>query len=203
MTVATALRRTGAGGAPPTYQAITRATGTGTFSTPSGTAAGDVLVAIGQSNNGRSWTAPSGFTRIAYKSGNGYNSMAVAYRVCDGTEAGSYSWPSEPTGNLCCLRYSGSSGVDVYSALNDNRSTICTFPAITTTVANALVLGISCGYTDRTMGAVSTGYTQRENTYNGGPFVEEKALAAAGAETPSAITSAYNWNFGFTMAIKP
>jgi hypothetical protein len=114
---------------------------------PSGTVAGDVLVACVSLNGGDVATggAPSGWAPIAAASSStrtlGY------YKVAGGSEPAAYTWSftSSVKNGAGIARYSGVDGVVSLDAASraaaGNGSAVGTVPGVTTTTANAMLVG--------------------------------------------------------------
>jgi hypothetical protein len=173
---------------------------------PSGTVAGDILVAIGACLAVRTITPPAGFTQQATNA-NADNAAWVWTKTAAGsdnldfTASGTFGQPS-----VAVLCYSGGTETGIVSATatstaNDNAAAC---PSIATTAANAMV--ISAEATGIGLSATEGNTTERVDI-TGGAFgssiaAYDEVKVAAGATTARTITTSgfAKWN-AFTLAI--
>lgn len=196
--IATALRRTSGGKAAPAFVSATSAESTSTFTTPSG-ATGDIIVAACRSSI---FFAPAitGFTALANGS-DGYTKLTVAYRVCDGTESGSYTWTGGTVDSCGAVRYSGATSVAI-NTLKSTGTTTVSFNAITTPSANNTLVECVAFYPTPSAGqkGPSSGYTSRVNASK--LVMAEAVAATAGSYTPGTWT-ANDWTMTGVVALIP
>ena len=122
--------------------------GTLTITKPTGTIAGDVMIAsISVRPNTATITAPSGWTlvRRVNNSNSTANSLAIYDKVAGGSEPASYSWTfSTSTGAAGGIQtFSGVDTVnpiDVEAGQTTTSGTTHTAPSVTTTVANTMLV---------------------------------------------------------------
>jgi PKD repeat protein len=113
---------------------------------PAGTVAGDVLVSC-IATNGASVNAggvPAGWTTLASVTGAGNPRVFGYLKVATASEPASYSWglSASAANSGGIARYSGSSGLDASATQATAPSgTSLTVPDVTTTVANAMLVG--------------------------------------------------------------
>lgn len=126
--------------------AVTTAANGITIAKPSGTAAGDVLVAC-LSLNGSNVTAggvPAGWSLLAASTTISNPKVYGYYRVATSSEPADYHWTfgTSITSGGGIARYSGSSGPDVAATKAAGAAaTSGTVPGVTTTTAGAMVVG--------------------------------------------------------------
>lgn len=194
--IGTALRRSGGTKAAPVYVSATTSTSS-TFTTPSG-AVGDILV-IACRNANFVATVPSGFTLLA-NGNDGYTWLTIGYRICDGTESGTYTWG--PGAVNCCgaVRYSGATSVAI-NTLKSTRSTTVSFNSITTPSNNNMLVEVVAYYPTPPAGqkGPSSGYTTRADVPT--LTMAESAAAAAGSYTPGTWTN--DWTITGIVALIP
>jgi PKD repeat protein len=124
----------------------TTATNSVTVATPPGTSAGDVLVACLALNGGAvaAGGAPAGWSPIASVTSVANPHVFGYYRVASGTEPAQYRWTlaSSVTSGAGIARYSGAAGVDgPATTAAAGSGTSASIPGVTTTVANAMLVG--------------------------------------------------------------
>lgn len=112
---------------------------------PAGTAVGDLLVAlVGKDQNaGSSWTMPAGWEEAEdLWTDNADVVHAVGWRIADGTEGANFTFTGPNiTGNGWILRISGA---DEFWPLTQIATTEgVTVPAMTTVIADMLILGVA------------------------------------------------------------
>jgi hypothetical protein len=115
-----------------------------TIAKPAGTAVGDVLVAC-ITLTGGSVNTLAGWTRIAGVTSAGNPRVFGFVKVASGSEPASYGWglTASTTGAGGIARFGGASGVDgaASTAASSTAAASGTIPGVTTTAANAQVLG--------------------------------------------------------------
>lgn len=130
---------------------------------PSGTVAGDLLVAlVGQGINGGVISAPMGWTAIYATQDNGRSIHRGFWLLAGGSEPSSYTFtstiPRSWAGGI--LRISGADTSDPIDAsdvtVNASAVSTHTCPAVTTTVADTLILRVFGISNTRTGGYSST-----------------------------------------------
>jgi hypothetical protein len=190
------------------------ATSTVTVPKPAGTVAGDVLVSCIASNGTRVGTPPAGWTQLAAVS-TGTSTRAFGYyKVAGASEPASYSWTlnSSVANSGGIARYSGvnaSSPIDgTVSTANSGGviSKTATVPGVTTSVANAMLVGcmsIDSSSTSVTL-APPTGFTEAWNLAGKRQEAADQVQAAAGPTGPETwtLSSARDWT-GWLVALKP
>lgn len=189
---------------------------TATISKPSGTSAGDLLVAL--IAGGSAITAPSGWTLVVQRTEINQTGMqtGIWYRVCDGSEGSSFAWTVSGTkvGGVI-LRYTGTAQSSVSDPTNggsdQNNSGTPTAPTITTGTANDVLLTIHGAVAFSGTWTTPSGMTLRQKEEGFGTsntpnwIVSELALGGAGAT--GAKAAAYSaggigWS-ACVVAIKP
>jgi hypothetical protein len=132
-------------------------TSTVRVSAPSGTVAGDVLVACLSLNGGDVATAgaPSGWVPITAASTSSTRTLGY-YKVAGSSEPGTYAWSlnSSVKNSAGIARYSGVDGVVSRDAASTNASgsgaRVGTVPGVTTTTPNAMIIGCMAIRTSKT-----------------------------------------------------
>lgn len=115
--------------------------------TPSGVTVGDFLVSFCAIRaGGRTVTVPPGFTlHDSFQSNNGWHYTLIAYKVATGSDSFTWSWTGG--GSACSGVSFRISGVDTSSPIDDssarklNTSSVLRLNAVTTTVADCLLVG--------------------------------------------------------------
>ncbi|MGC0236699.1 hypothetical protein [Arthrobacter sp. SD76] len=131
-------------------ESVSQATNTTSSSTltipkPANTAPGDVLVSCVALNGGSiSLTgAPAGWTRIASVTSVANPKVYGYYKVATASEPTGYSWTTtSTTSGGAIARYSGASGPDATATTAaGGAASSGTVPSVTTTTANAMLVG--------------------------------------------------------------
>ena len=195
--IGTALRRTGSAKAAPVYVSATTAA-SNTFTTPSGSV-GDIIV-IACRNANFVATVPSGFTLLA-NGNDGYTWTTIGYRICDGTESGTYTWGGGAVSVCGAVRYSGATSVAI-NTLKSTGSTTVSFNSITTPSGNNMLVEVVAYYPTPSAGqkGPSSGYTTRADAAT--LTMAESVAATAGSYTPGTWT-ANDWTMTGVVALIP
>lgn len=186
--------------AAPAVAAYVSTTNSGTFSKPTGTASGDVLVACGLTydiTSAQTFSLSGWTSRLSVKdSGNGVSGF-IADRLCDGTEGASFA-PTLGFGTYhdwIILRLTGchqTTWYDTGSTNSGTTETTLTATGITTGFADEILIVFQTGYNFYSYsGTPWSGYTQQAGGANDGVnYVYTKSQAAAGATgSPTAALS--------------
>lgn len=208
-----------------------QASGTGaiTAGLPSGIQTDDLLLLVVESANETITVNTSGWTQLASSpqgtgtaAGTAATRLAVYWRWVDGTEANTSIADS---GNHTIATIAAYRGVDTTSPLNAqagtvnaSASTTCTFPSITTTVDNCLVLLINAralpdsntntqttNHTNANLTGIVTDVQYNTSAGNGGGFCVASGLkASAGSVGSSTATNSTSTVTGVvTLALAP
>lgn len=185
---------------------------------PAGTAAGDLLVAMVATDGGTAWsmTPPPGWTPVTVEDRAGKVSFGVWWRVASGSEGSDYSftWSGGEEAYGAVLRFTGH---DPASPINDSatsqgKSSSPTSPAVTTTVADALIVRLGgfdgpditvdapglTGHTAVTMDRSSSG----SNAAAGAAGYVAQASAGSSGSSDFALTGSEEY-VTVTIAIAP
>lgn len=185
---------------------------------PAGVAAGELLLAcVTDSASTATNSPPSGWTTALAQNGpTTAPSTVVYYRVADGTETGSATFPTSGTAGRITGTMQRWSGVDTTTPLdatpvgnNSAIATTFTMPSITTVTDNALLVHtislnassssdiVTLSGTTKVTGSTGTGRRQ-------GVFSEPTTTAGAtGTKTwAETSTTALQWS-GITVALRP
>ncbi|WP_307609192.1 phytase [Pseudarthrobacter sp. W1I19] len=123
----------------------TTATTTLTVPKPANVAQGDLLVSCLALNGGTvaATGVPAGWTRIAAVTAIANPKVYGYFKVATASEPASYSWmTTSTTSGAGIARYSGASGLDgVATSASGAAASSGTVPAVTTTAANAMLVG--------------------------------------------------------------
>ena len=126
---------------------------------PTGTAQGDLMVAILFTTNGASWTQPSGWTEVA-DTGN----IAVAYKVAGASEGSSYTFTAGKTGTQAGIIVTYRNAVyDTVGTVIASTSSPLSIPAITLS-ANASTVLAFVGATSTSTWSTPTGFSSIYST---------------------------------------
>ena len=199
-----------------------------TITKPSGTVEGDLLICYVLSfgwGNFPTITTLSGWTKLIERTTDKYYSGncvgAIYYKKAGASEPSSYTWVNGGSGNTYfnCLmmRITGAHAttpIDASASTNTvNPSTTYTFPSVTTTVANTLLL-LFGGLTNNPVAgewplAAPSGFTVSVNIIDtvedvclGSAYKLQAATGATGSFTVT-YNDADALAQGFTIAIKP
>jgi hypothetical protein len=175
-----------------------------TISKPSGTAAGDVMVAgIAVRPSTATITPPSGWTLVRRidNSNSNSNSLAIYTKVAGGSEPASYNWTfSTSTGSVGgILTFSGvntATPVDVENGQNTANGLSHASPDVTTTVANTMLVTFH-GFSSAATWTPPTGMNEAVDVASitvpsasgislEGNYVAQAAAGATGAKTATA-----------------
>jgi hypothetical protein len=203
---------------PGTYRSASSATSvpvnTIAINKPAGVTTNDVLLAGISVRGNPTITAPSGWTLVRSDASGTTLLQSVYRKVATGSEPASYTWTfSEPIASAVggIAAYSGvntTTPIDVHGGQANASSTSVTAPSVTTTAANAMLVGFFGTANDATFTAAS-GMTERydvdaDGTNQIGGEVADQAQAAAGASgTRVATASVAAVNIGQLVALKP
>lgn len=189
-----------------------------TLTKPTGTAEGDLLVAL-ISLTASTITHPTGWTEVRVDDGYGStDKVRIAYKVAGGSEPASYQWDDggasgTPKWVGAIYRITGHDPdvpIDVHSGQRLTSGTAVTAPGVTTTVDDCLLLfhgyvGFTSG--DRTFtppGGMTEDYDRSVSTFIAATGAQEDlgAAGATGDRTATASSSA-NYRTGQLVAIAP
>lgn len=174
----------------------TSTSSTNTVNVPSGTADGDLLVAV-LGDGSSEFTAPAGWTTVDsyehYPSGNDW--VWVGYIIVSGTPPASYTWGGG-TGitKIFMQRFSGVGSYGGFAAQSNTGSTILTCPSVTPDEDNALIVFTGGGFAT-SMPSVPAGYTNEQ--YGGGSSgVPELFIASLiqGSAAATGDVDSTGWN---------
>ncbi|WP_446219651.1 PKD domain-containing protein [Micromonospora sp. IBHARD004] len=115
-----------------------------TITAPTAVSSGDLLVSCLAINGGSVTSVPAGWTSIAAATGVPNPHVYGYYKVAGASEPSSYRWgfSSSVTSGGGIARYTGASGLDVAASKASGASSSSgTVPGITTTTANAMLVG--------------------------------------------------------------
>ncbi|WP_333695223.1 immunoglobulin domain-containing protein, partial [Flavobacterium sp.] len=170
--------------AQPTLESTTTSVGssfTATIARPSGTVAGNLLIAgvMFESGSGATVTAPSGWTLIRRSNQSSNIGMATYYKVATASEPTSYNWSINKKWAIGMSRISGATVSNLTSSesLGSSASRNVTAPSITTTGANRLIL---CFYTNKKNSTYTpaTGTTERYDVPNNSDGIPSNMMAS-------------------------
>jgi VCBS repeat-containing protein len=209
----------GAGGSGPiVFQGAS--TGTGAAATsivigkPSGTVAGDVLIASVDARGNPTVSGPSGWTLIRADQNSTAIKKATFYHVATGSEPSSYTFAmskaSDSVGGIIAY-----GGVDTANPIVAHGATMSSgstsnqvvAPSVNT-VAGSMVVGLF-GVASQTSVTPPAGMTERWDRAETGQYkatseAADVVQAAAGATGSKSATSAGNgWNIGQLIALRP
>ncbi len=187
-----------------------------TVGVPGGVAAGDLMLAqiAVRGGTGVTITAPAGWTGILQGTNGTILRQAIYYRIAGATEPASYTFTlssnQRMTGGIAVYHgVDAADPIDVWSTRSNASSTAVTANAVTTTVANTMVVGFFAtgtvtsftppgGMTERHDAATSAGPN--------GVAIEaaEAVQAMAGSTgTRTATAGSAGANIGALVALKP
>lgn len=188
-------------------------TGTLTISTPTGVAAGDVMLAQVGQRSGSTFTAPAGWTLVRSDTLAGQIVSALYWRVVTTTEPTSHSWTSPSGGQSAggIVAYRGvntTNPVNAHAGLTGTVATI-SIPAVTTTVSNTMVVALAAiRQTTPGLPSATTALWQRASGNGSGSMGISGGDAAfsgpgdTGARTATRSTNSFQWT-GQTVALRP
>jgi subtilisin-like proprotein convertase family protein len=173
---------------------------------------GDVIYLFAAIDGSCTMTPPSGFTAVPNMSSASVVSAATTSlwrKTATASEPSTYTWTSSVAERSVQIAWSqsGDGGVDVSATANTGTGTTATCPAVTTTVANTLILRLVA--TDEISNPISTGsgYTKiAELSYTSAATasVQYRTQAAIGSTGTLALTLSVSEQWAaFTVAIKP
>ncbi len=170
------------------------ATATITVPLPAGTAAGDVLVSCLSLNGGTVRTAPAGWTQIAAVTTVANPHVYGYYKVAAaGEPTPSWGLSGSLTNGAGIARYTGASGVDGSATqASGAAATSGTVPGLTTTTANAMVVGCMGVNSGTATITAPTGMAEAWEVGGKKAELDDAVLATAGA------TGNRTWTFGAT-----
>lgn len=183
--------------------------GTLTVSVPAGTVSGDVLVVLVSVTGASTVPAtPSGLTLL--DSGSTGPSYASYYRVCDGTEPGSYGFTVTKRAAAIAASYSGvdnTNPINAHGAPNKVSTATATATSVTTTVNGCeLVFASTVGTANETF-TYPTGFVDQvlETSANNNTlvFCDESQATAGATGTITGTWSAANNNWSQIIALAP
>jgi len=172
--------------------ATTTAASSVTVPLPAGTAAGDVLVSCLTLNGGTVRTAPAGWTQLAAVTASSNPKVYGYYKVAAaGETAPTWALSASMTSGAGITRYTGASGVDGAATTASGAAAASgTVPAVTTTTANAMLVGCM-GVNSSSTGINSpAGMTQAFEVGGKKGEMDDGLQAAAGS------SGTRTWTFG-------
>jgi hypothetical protein len=159
---------------------------------PSGTSAGDTLLAVVVTADSATSTAPSGWSTVRSDAINGSLRQTVFRRTATSGEPSSYTFSvgSKTSISVLVLAYRGvsTSAIALSSGAVVSSSRSVTAPSVSTTQPGSLVVGFFGWVTTTTLGAPATYREQVRTTPSGSPSAAALAadvLQAAVGETGS------------------
>ncbi|NKB33377.1 MAG: DUF11 domain-containing protein [Pseudomonadales bacterium] len=177
-------------------------------------AANDYLITVVSVANNETFNTVAGWSLLAVQN-NGTNvDVAIYTRVSDGAEPVSYNftWGSNEEVYAFMMHFTGTSGVESFSQQNTNSLTP-TSPAVTTTIADTVVLRVA-GFDDDDITidlspviAGHTDITQDESSSTGGnssaagAYVSQAGVGSSG--TDNFTLTVAEQAVAFTMALPP
>jgi hypothetical protein len=204
---------------PGTYRSASSATNTPitglTIAKPTGTTTNDVLLAsLTLRGAAITITPPAGWTQVRTDANGSTVNQTIYRKVAGGSEPASYAFTfsvpvSAAVGGM--VAYSGvdtTNPVDVHGGQTNASSTSVTAPSVTTTVADAMLVGFF-GTGNDTSFTTPSGMTERFDTDADGSSqvagaADDVAQAAAGASgTKVATAGIAAANVGQLVALKP
>lgn len=198
---------TSAGSANTTSQAL---------NVPAGVAAGNILIAqiAVRGGSGTTITPPAGWTTILVNNSGTIIRQGIYYRIADGTEPASYSFDISPQQRAAAamVAYSGVDGtnpINASSTRTNASSTSVIANGVTTTVADAMLVGLFAA--SRATSFTPPGGMTEQADQNGGAgpngaavHIADQLLAATGASgTRTATAANAAVNIGSLIALKP
>jgi hypothetical protein len=172
-----------------------------TITKPSGTAAGDVLVACLTLNGGQVATTgvPAGWSRIAGVTGVANPHVFGYSKVATATEPASYRWAlgSAVTSGAGIARYSGASGLDAAATTASGASgTTAAVPAPATTRPDAMLVGCMGVNSASTATTIASPNTMGQAWDIGGKRHE----LADGLQPTAGASESRTWTFNVSRA---
>ena len=184
-----------------------------TVNVPTGSRVGDVMLAAVAVRNAVAVTAPAGWTLIRNDVTGTVLRTVLYYRVVTGTETATYAWTfasNRAVGAIVTYRgVDTSNPIDTSSGQGNASSANVTAPTLTTTVANAMLVGffsVGRGTTETVPGTMDEWIDfNTSNNSNGATLnIADQQLAAAGATGTRIATAANNAvNIGQLVALRP
>lgn len=204
---------------PGTYRSTSSAVNTAivsvTITKPAGVTTNDVLLAMVTVRSLPTITAPSGWTLVRSDVSGTALLQSVYVKVAGASEPASYTWTFDVPVSAAAGGISAYSGVDTTTPVNvsggqaNAASTTVTAPSVTTTVANARLVGLF-GTTNNATFTPPSGMTERFDVAMDGAGSDvagegaDVNQAAAGASGTKAATASLNAvNIGQLVALKP
>jgi myo-inositol-hexaphosphate 3-phosphohydrolase len=203
----------GTGGASIVRESVSQATNTATSTTltipkPANVAQGDLLVSCVALNGGSIAAAgvPAGWTGLAAVTAIANPKVYGYYKVATASEPASYSWTTTSTtsgGGIA--RYSGASGLDTAAtSASGAAASSGTVPAVTSTTANAMLVGCMSVNSSSVTLTSPAGMAQAVETG------ARRFEIADGIQAVAGPSGAKTWNFsaarewaGWLVALRP
>jgi len=203
---------------PGTYRSTSSATSTPVttiaISKPAGVTTDDVLLAGISVRGNPTITPPTGWTLVRSDASTTVLLQSVYVKVATGSEPASYSWTFSVPIASAVGGIAAHSGVDTTTPVDTSggqanaSSTSVTAPSVTTTVADALLVGVFGTANDATF-TPATGMTERYDVdadgtnQIGGEGADQSQAAAGASGTRVATASVSAVNIGQLIALKP
>jgi hypothetical protein len=203
---------------PGTYRSVETAVSTPltelTVDAPAGLTSGDVMVAAIVVRSDATISTPTGWTLVRSDVSGSSLRQSAYVKVAGGSEPGSYTWTfsaQTPAAAGSIAAYTGvdtTTPVDVSGGQANASSSSVVAPSVTTTIANALVVGLFATANDGTFSPPS-GMTERTDVPVDGTAqatasladVSQASAGASGTKTATASVSAVN--IGALVALRP
>lgn len=186
----------------------TTASTTLTIPKPAGVAQGDLLVSCLALNGGSIGTtgAPAGWTRLAAVTSISNPKVYGYYKVATATESAGYAWTTtSTTSGGSIVRYSGAAGLDTATTSAAGAAASSgTVPAVTSTAANAMLVGCMSVNSGSVTLTSPAGMSQAVETGARRFEIADGIQATAGPSGAKAWTfsSAREWA-GWLVALRP
>jgi hypothetical protein len=183
----------------------TTASTTLTVPKPAGVVAGDVLVSCVSLNGGTAAT-PAGWTSLASVTTLANPKVYGYYKVATASEPTSYSWTtSSVLGGGAITRYSGATGVDgAATSASGAAATSASVPGVTTSTANAMLVGCMSANSSSVTLTSPGGMTQAAETGDRKFELADGVQSAAGPSGAKAwtLSASREWA-GWLVALRP
>ena len=215
----TALPRAGTASLPIAFRAVASAFTNSTslaISGPASTVPNDVMLASidARGGTGTAITAPSGWTLVRRDNSGTRLAKATYYKVAGASEPASYTWTFSPSvrasgGIVAYSNVATTTPINVSGGQVNASSTTVTAPSITTTVANAMLVGLFGTAAGTRFTApldmaerydLTTGSTANGTSSEG---VDATQAAAGGSGAKSATAGVADVNIGHLVALTP
>lgn len=154
-----------------------------TATTPAGAVSGDLLVAVGVTDSGLTWTSPSGWTEVIDTA-----SRFTSYRIHDGTSS-SYIFQTSDTKNrtvvMLCFRNASWGAISAMGSAVTNPIA----PTFTVPTANSLIIGIASLQASSQTYTTPSGWTLLQSTATNNSFYVFEKLGFQSSAPAQTFTS--------------